>query len=92
VHYLGPDLPAAEIGRFARETAAAVVAISVVLHEQLDAVPAQLEELAAGLPPATAIWLGGAAARALSHGTLPECCVVLQDGAELEQRLEMLPA
>jgi methanogenic corrinoid protein MtbC1 len=92
VHYLGPDLPAAEIARFARETAATVVAISVVLHEQLAAVPAQLEELAAGLPPETVIWLGGAAARTLPHDTLPERCVVLQDGAELEQRLEMLPA
>ena len=47
-------LPAAEIARFARETAAAVVAISVVLHEQLATVPAQLAELAAGLPPAEA--------------------------------------
>jgi hypothetical protein len=55
-------------------------------------VPAQLEELAAGLPPATAIWLGGAAARTLPQRTLPERCVVLQDGAELEQRLELLPA
>ena len=92
VHYLGPDLPAAEIARFARETAAAVVAISIVLHEQLSAVPAQLDELAAGLPPATVIWLGGAAARALPRDTLPERCLVLQDAAELEQRLELLPA
>jgi methanogenic corrinoid protein MtbC1 len=92
VHYLGPDLPATEIARFARETGAIVVAISVVLLEQLAAVPAQLEELAAGLPPATIIWLGGAAARTLPERSLPQRCVVLQDGAELEQRLELLPA
>jgi len=90
VHYLGPDLPAAEIARFARESAALVVAISVVLHEQLASVPAQLQELAAGLAPETAIWVGGGAARALSPGSLPQHCFVLKDGADLEQRLDLL--
>jgi DNA-binding transcriptional MerR regulator/methylmalonyl-CoA mutase cobalamin-binding subunit len=90
VHYLGPDMPAAEIARFARESAAVVVAISVVLHEQLASVPAQLEELAAGLAPETAIWVGGGAARALSQGSLPQHCFVLKDGDDLEQRLDLL--
>ena len=69
-----------------------MVGLSVVLHEPLPALPQQLEELAAGLPPETAIWLGGAARVTLPPDVLPARCVVLQDGAELEQRLELLPA
>jgi methanogenic corrinoid protein MtbC1 len=91
-HYLGPDLPPAEIARFACEVRATVVALSVVLHERLAEAPAQLGELAAQLPDDVAIWLGGAAARELPRDSLPSRCVVLADGAELEQRLEMLPA
>jgi hypothetical protein len=44
------------------------------------------------LPAETAVWLGGSAARELPREQLPSRCVVLTDGAELEQRLEMLPA
>jgi DNA-binding transcriptional MerR regulator/methylmalonyl-CoA mutase cobalamin-binding subunit len=91
-HYLGPDLPPAEIARFAREVDAAVVALSLVLQDRMPEVPAQLAELAADLPEATAIWLGGYAARELPREHLPPRCVVLADGAELEQRLDMLPA
>jgi methanogenic corrinoid protein MtbC1 len=91
-HYLGPDLPPAEIARFAREVGAAVVALSVVLQERADDVPAQLGELTSHLPEQTAVWLGGSAARGLPRELLPPRCVVLADSAELEQRLEMLPA
>jgi DNA-binding transcriptional MerR regulator/methylmalonyl-CoA mutase cobalamin-binding subunit len=90
-HYLGPDLPAGEIARFARESGAAVVALSVVLQDRLPELPAQLHELAAGLPDSVSIWVGGGAARTLPRELLPPCCIVLQDAAELEQRLEMLP-
>jgi hypothetical protein len=70
---------------------AAVVALSLVLHDRLPEVPGQLGELVANLPEATAVWLGGAAARELPPESLPERCVVLTDSIELEQRLEMLP-
>lgn len=90
VHYLGPDLPAAEIARFAVEVGAKVVALSVVLHERLAEVPAQVVELAAGLPADTAIWLGGAATANLPRDRLPATCAVLADSADLEQRLELL--
>jgi DNA-binding transcriptional MerR regulator/methylmalonyl-CoA mutase cobalamin-binding subunit len=90
-HYLGPDLPPAEIARFAREVNAAVVALSVVLQDRAADAPAQLGELVSHLPAETAVWLGGSAARELPRERLPARCVVLVDGAELEQRLEMLP-
>ena len=91
-HYLGPDLPPAEIARFASEVNAAVVALSVVLQERAADAPAQLSELVSHLPAGTAVWLGGSAARELPRDQLPSRCVVLADSAELEQRLEMLPA
>jgi methanogenic corrinoid protein MtbC1 len=91
-HYLGPDLPPAEIARFAREVGAAVVALSVVWQEKVSDVPALLTELASNLPPETAVWIGGSAARELPPGRLPPGCTVVTDSAELEQRLEMLAA
>lgn len=45
VHYLGPDLPPAEIARYARETGSAAVGLSLVLCEHLQSVPNQLTEL-----------------------------------------------
>jgi len=89
-HYLGPELPAEEIARFAREVDAAVIALSAVLLTQVPNVPAQLAVLAAELPSTTAIWLGGPAALAVPREALPAQCVVLRDESELEQRLEML--
>ena len=90
VHYLGPDLPPAEIARFARETGAIAVGLSLVLQESLRALGNQLEQLVAGLPPEACVWLGGAAARNVPADSLPARCHVLQDGADLERRLELL--
>ena len=91
VHYLGADLPPVEIARFSRELGASVVALSVVLQERLSDLPAQLAELAAALPSGTAIWIGGSATPLLAHEPLPANCVLLRDGTEFEQRLEMRP-
>lgn len=91
VHYLGADLPPSEIARFARELGASVVAISVVLQEGLVEVPSQLAQLAAELPAGTAIWIGGSAGPRLAGEPLPANCVLLRDGTEFEQRLEMRP-
>lgn len=90
-HYLGPDLPPAEIARYAREVDATIVALSIVLMDRIAEAPAQLAELAALLPATTAIWLGGSAAPELARHRLPSRCVALNDQAELEQRLTMLP-
>jgi len=91
-HYLGPDLPPAEIARFATEVGATVVALSMVMQNPSVDVPAQLRELVDALPADTAVWLGGSAARDLPPARLPPRCVVLVDNVELEQRLEMLSA
>jgi DNA-binding transcriptional MerR regulator/methylmalonyl-CoA mutase cobalamin-binding subunit len=91
VHYLGADLPAAEIARFVREFGAPIVALSVVWQERIGDVTAQLAELAAALPPDTAIWIGGSGSAMLAREPLPGPCILLRDSAEFEQRLELRP-
>ncbi len=90
VHYLGPDLPAEEIARYARSIDAAVVALSVVLLDGLERLPLEIGTLAEGLPAGTLVWLGGSGTQALEHGALPARCAVINGQHELAQRLELL--
>jgi DNA-binding transcriptional MerR regulator/methylmalonyl-CoA mutase cobalamin-binding subunit len=92
VHYLGPDLPPEEIAQFAREVGAIAVAISIVLLDSSESVPAQLERLSRALGSTVPIWLGGAGTHALPLRDLPPSCVVVQDQTDFEQRLDMLVA
>jgi MerR family transcriptional regulator, light-induced transcriptional regulator len=91
VHYLGADLPAHEIARYAHATGAAIVAISVVLLDGLAGLPAQLADIRAELGPQTPVWIGGQGALSLDQAALPANCVVIADRAGLEQRLDLLP-
>jgi DNA-binding transcriptional MerR regulator len=91
-HYLGADLPAEEIARFARETGASVVAISVMLREQLADAQRQLGQLVNALDPGSAIWIGGAASQLLDRDALPANCVFVRDHLDLDRRLDMLAA
>jgi methanogenic corrinoid protein MtbC1 len=91
VHYLGPDLPAAEIARYSREVDAALVAISVVLFESVPALIAQLELIREALGPGVPVWIGGQGALGLDEAALPAGCLIIGDRAELEQRLDILP-
>jgi DNA-binding transcriptional MerR regulator/methylmalonyl-CoA mutase cobalamin-binding subunit len=91
VHYLGADLPAAEIGRYSREVGAALVAVSVVLLESLPQLSAQLAVIRADIDADVPIWLGGQGAISLDESDLPRGCLIIGDRAELEQRLDILP-
>jgi MerR family transcriptional regulator, light-induced transcriptional regulator len=91
-HYLGPDLPAPEIARFAREIGASIVALSVMSQEQLSEVPGQLQALVADLDPGAVVWVGGSAALLLDKASLPDGCVCVRDQLELGRRLDMLAA
>ena len=91
VHYLGPDLPAEEIARYARAAGASIVAVSVLLLEGIEAVPGQLQRLRDTLGRVVPIWVGGSGAQQLDRGALPDAVVVVVDSAELEQRLDVLP-
>jgi methanogenic corrinoid protein MtbC1 len=90
VHYLGADLPPEEIGRYAREVGAAVVALSVVLLDGLAVLPSQLETLREGLGPDVPVWVGGQGALGLDETALPAHCLVVADRGELERRLDVL--
>ena len=90
IHYLGPDVPAEEIARFARAVEASAVAVSMVLEYALVDAPQQLEILARELGPDGNIWVGGSGALALDAASLPPACHVVRDRFELERRLEML--
>jgi DNA-binding transcriptional MerR regulator/methylmalonyl-CoA mutase cobalamin-binding subunit len=91
VHYLGADLPPPEIARYAQAVGAAIVALSVVLHEGLRDVPAQLAAMREVLGPDVPVWIGGLAAQDIDRSMLPPQCLVIRDQAELEQRLDVLP-
>jgi DNA-binding transcriptional MerR regulator/methylmalonyl-CoA mutase cobalamin-binding subunit len=90
VHYLGADLPPEEVARYARAVGAAVVALSVVLHEGLRDLPAQLASMRELLGSDIPVWIGGLAAQAIEPDTLPVQCLVIRDSADLEQRLDVL--
>jgi DNA-binding transcriptional MerR regulator/methylmalonyl-CoA mutase cobalamin-binding subunit len=91
-HYLGPDLPPAEIAKYAQEMGASIVALSVMLQEHLTDVPQQLRTLVEELGPGSKVWVGGAAAQLLDKGALPQGCICVRDQAELDRRLDMLAA
>lgn len=91
VHYLGPDLPAAEIARYAREVDAALVGISVILLESTPVLAAQLEVMRETLGPDVPVWIGGKGATSVDAAALPPACLLIGDRAELEQRLDILP-
>ena len=90
--YLGPDIPASEIARFAREVGASIVALSIVRQDSLPGLQEQLRTLVAGLGPEAAVWIGGSGAQSLEKDRLPPGCVVLRDQFELDRRLDMLAA
>jgi len=91
-HFLGADLPAEDIARFARETGASIIAISVMAQQQLADAPQQLRALVDALEPGSSVWIGGAAAQRLDKDALPANCIFVRDHLDLDRRLDMLAA
>jgi len=91
-HYLGTDLPPAEIARFTREVGATAVALSVVMQDSAQTLVAQLEGLAREVGSGVPIWLGGPGTQGLPSEELPTGCILVRDELEFQQRLEMLAA
>ncbi len=89
-HYLGADLPAEDIARFARETGSSIIAISVMAQQQLADAPQQLRALVDALEPGSSV--GGAAAQRLDKDALPANCIFVRDHLDLARRLDMLAA
>jgi DNA-binding transcriptional MerR regulator len=90
--YLGPDLPAEEVARFALEIDATAVAISLVNHDEFDSTLAELDRLRRRLPDEIEIWLGGPALGAIDESALPAHSVRMLEPADFEQRVGLLGA
>lgn len=89
-HYLGADVPAEEIARFARAVNASAVAVSVVLLEQLPTLAQQLRILVEELGVEANVLIGGSATLSVEAASLPSGCHLVRDQLELDRRLDML--
>ena len=89
-HYLGADVPAEEIARFARAVNASAVAVSVVLLEQLPTLAQQLGILVEELGVQANVLIGGSATLSVEAASLPSGCHLVRDQLELDRRLDML--
>ena len=91
VHYLGPDLPAAEIARYSREVDAAWSPSAWSCSKAIPPSPRNSQAIREALGPDVPVWIGGQGALGIDEATLPSGCLVIGDRAELEQRLDILP-
>ncbi|MCS6948283.1 MAG: MerR family transcriptional regulator [Steroidobacteraceae bacterium] len=89
-HYLGADLPAAEIARFAAEVEAYAVLVSLVMPEHETRSLEQLDALMRLLRPRSQVWLGGQAAAQLMPAQVPDGAVLLPTLRDFEQRLDLI--
>lgn len=77
--YLGPDLPAVEIGRFCARRPVAALALSLVTQPQVIDAHGQLVELRQAVAPDIEIWVAGQAAMLLERDSLPAGVIALAD-------------
>ena len=85
--YLGPDLPAAEIGRFCARRPVDALAISLVTQPQVIDAHRQLVELRQAVPAEVEIWVAGQAAMLLARDSLPTGVIAIADLTEFLDRL-----
>ncbi|HYO68332.1 MAG TPA: MerR family transcriptional regulator [Archangium sp.] len=86
VTLLGQRMPAAEVGRVARELRVELVGLSAVTDHGAQDFEETLARIVAGVPKGTPIWVGGAAAR-VHQDVCERLGVHLFDGAEDWSRL-----
>ena len=77
--YLGPDLPATEIGSFCVRRPVDVLAISLVTQPDVNDAAGQLHTLREIVPSPTEIWVAGQAATLLTRDPLPSGVVAIAD-------------
>ncbi len=85
--YLGPDLPAAEIGLFCVHRPVDVLALSLVTQPDVNDASGQLLVLRQTIPAETEIWVAGQAAMVLAREPLPAGVIVIADLTEFLDRL-----
>jgi methanogenic corrinoid protein MtbC1 len=77
--YLGPDLPAAEIGRFCARRPVHALALSLVTQPHVIDAHAQLVELRQAVAAEVEIWVAGQAAMLLARDALPTGVIAIAD-------------
>jgi DNA-binding transcriptional MerR regulator/methylmalonyl-CoA mutase cobalamin-binding subunit len=92
VTYLGGDLPAAAIAAAARQTGAAVVALSLVHPENDPDVSNEVRALRATLPPDIVLIVGGAAAKGYARALKDVKALVVSDLGTLRATLVSIAA
>jgi methanogenic corrinoid protein MtbC1 len=91
-HYLGADMPAAELVTYATRVQADVVALSVLMTDALPSMQAEIGQLAQFLPDRIELWGGGAALLAAGSGNLPARLRLVEDFAAFEREITLLSA
>jgi DNA-binding transcriptional MerR regulator len=86
-HYLGPDIPVADLATYATRVQARVLVLSVLMQES--SLP-QLHELAQFLPEAIDLWAGGGALERAGREALPARLRLLPDLASFDQEVALL--
>ncbi|MBM4195836.1 MAG: hypothetical protein FJ197_01875 [Gammaproteobacteria bacterium] len=89
--YLGPDLPAQEIGRFCASVRVAAVAVSIVTSAGVIDARRQLADLRAAMPAGTHLWVGGREALEMATSDLPAQTSVISSLDEFNELAGKLP-
>lgn len=89
-YYLGPDVPAEEIGNYAQRVNACAVAISMVMSDAIDTTLLQLKVLRRNLPARIEIWIGGAGASGIDPAHFPAGSIHMAARGDFEQRVALL--
>jgi DNA-binding transcriptional MerR regulator/methylmalonyl-CoA mutase cobalamin-binding subunit len=92
LHYLGPDLPAAEIATAARRADVAVVGLSLVNSSSTDDAVEQVHSVERSLSRHTELWLGGRSSAAVAHKLGATRAVVFDELARVETELARVRA
>lgn len=91
-HYLGPDLPAAELATYATRVHADVVALSVLTGNSLPTMLAEVAQLAQLLPERVELWGGGNALLQADRSSLPPRLTLIADLQAFEREITLLEA
>jgi len=91
-HYLGADMPAAELATYATRVGADVVALSALAGDGQPALLEEVAQLAQLLPEGTELWGGGGALLRAGQARLPARLKLIEDLASFEREITLLAA
>ena len=91
-HYLGADLPAADLATYATRVGADVVALSVLMTENMPKLLEEIGRLAQLLPAQVELWGGGNALYRAEAGRLPARLKLIEDLRAFEREITLLDA